>query len=56
MVEEVSNETANAEFAKEISSKDKYFIEPVIDEKLIKALKEAFKTQSMLSEKEPSNS
>lgn len=56
MVEQVSNDTTNAEFAKEISSDDKYLIEPVIDENLIESLKNAFRIQSKLSETEPSNS
>lgn len=56
MVEQVNNATADAEFAKEISSKDKYLLEPIVDAQMIESLKNAFKVQSKLSEKEPANS
>lgn len=55
MVEQVSNDTANAEFAKEITKGDKYFLEPVVDPIFVEALKNAFKNKSTISEKEPSN-
>ena len=55
MVEQVSSDTANAEFAKEISIGDKYFLEPIVDLIFVEALKNAFKNKSTVSEKEQTN-
>ena len=56
MVEQVNSDTADAEFAKEISNGDRYFLEPIVDTIFVEALKNAFKNKSTVSEKEPTNS
>lgn len=56
MVEQVNSDTADAEFAKESSKGDKYFLEPIVDELLVESLKTAFKNKKSVHEKEPINS